>query len=103
MKANMFPRPEITAALKDYVLVELYTDGTDAASDENQKVQLEKFKTIAIPYYAILDPDENVIATSANQTSNAADFLAFLQKGVRPAAAPAAAPASSPSAIPQPI
>ena len=108
MKANMFPRPEITAALKDYVLVELYTDGTDAASDENQKVQLEKFKTIAIPYYAILDPDENVIATFANQTSNAAEFLAFLQKGVRPAAAPAsappaAAPASSPSAIPQPI
>ena len=30
MKANMFPRPEITGLLKDFVLVDLYTDGTDA-------------------------------------------------------------------------
>lgn len=29
MKANMFPRPEIQAALKDLVIVDLYTDGTD--------------------------------------------------------------------------
>ena len=26
----MFPRPEIRRLLKDFVLVELYTDGTDA-------------------------------------------------------------------------
>ena len=30
MKANMFTRPEIAAAMKNFVLVELYTDGTDA-------------------------------------------------------------------------
>ena len=30
MKANMFPRPEITGLLKNFVLVDLYTDGTDA-------------------------------------------------------------------------
>ncbi|MBI3680065.1 MAG: thioredoxin family protein [Acidobacteria bacterium] len=29
MKANMFPRPEVMAELKNFVLVELYTDGTD--------------------------------------------------------------------------
>ena len=31
MKANMFTRPEIAGALKNLVLVELYTDGEDAA------------------------------------------------------------------------
>jgi hypothetical protein len=39
MKANMFTRPEIAAALQDFVLVELYTDGTDAASERNQALE----------------------------------------------------------------
>ena len=41
MKANMFPRPEIAAAAKNLVLVELYNDGTDKESEENQKLQDE--------------------------------------------------------------
>jgi len=78
MKANMFTRPEIAAALGRFVLLELYTDGTDAASEENQKLQENKFSTVAIPYYAILDPDERVIATFPGLTRDAARFLAFL-------------------------
>jgi thiol:disulfide interchange protein DsbD len=79
MKANMFPRPEIAAALQDFVLVELYTDGTDAASQANQNLELSKFHTVAIPFYAILDADEKAIATFAGSTSDAKEFLAFLQ------------------------
>ena len=56
MKANMFTRPEIAAAMKNFVLVELYTDGTDAESEANQKLQLSKFNTVAIPYYATSTP-----------------------------------------------
>jgi thiol:disulfide interchange protein len=78
MKANMFPRPEIAARLKDFVLVELYTDGTDAASEENQRLLESKFSTTAIPYYAILDPDERVVATFAGLTRRSEEFLAFL-------------------------
>jgi thiol:disulfide interchange protein DsbD len=81
MKSNMFPRPEIQAALKGMVLVELYTDGADAASDANQKLQDSKFKTIAIPFYAILDPDQRVVATFDRLTKNPQEYLAFLQKG----------------------
>lgn len=78
MKANMFPRPEIAARLKDFVLVELYTDGTDAASEENRRLLEAKFSTTAIPYYAILDADERVVATFAGLTRSSAEFLAFL-------------------------
>ena len=81
MKANMFTRPEIAGALKNFVLVELYTDGTDEASRLNQDLQQKKFATIAIPYYAILDPDENVIASFPGLTRDPAEYLAFLQKG----------------------
>jgi thiol:disulfide interchange protein len=79
MKANMFPKPEIAAALKDLVLVELYTDGTDAASEANQKVQDQKFSTVAIPYYALLDGDEKVVASFDHRTTDAAEFLGFLK------------------------
>ena len=58
MKRNMFTRPESAAAMKQYVLLELYTDTGEASSEENQKLQDSKFKTIAIPFYAIIDPDE---------------------------------------------
>jgi thiol:disulfide interchange protein DsbD len=101
MKANMFTRPEIAAAMKNFILVELYTDGTDSESEANQKLQLAKFNTVAIPFYAILDPDEKVLATFPGSTSNASEYLAFLNKPAPPtptsvnAAAPAApAPAS---------
>jgi thiol:disulfide interchange protein len=79
MKANMFPRPEIAEAASKLVLVELYTDGTDKESEENQKLQDEKFSTVAIPYYAILDPDGKVVASFGKGiTTSTQEFLAFL-------------------------
>jgi thiol:disulfide interchange protein len=84
MDANMFPRAEIADALKNLVLVELYTDGTDAASEQNQKLQDEKFSTVAIPYYAIVDPDGKVVASFPGLTKNSQEFLTFLKSG-RPA------------------
>jgi thiol:disulfide interchange protein len=82
MKANMFTRPEIADAMKQYVLVELYTDSSDAIAEENEKVQDSKFKTISIPYYAILDPDEKVIASFPSATRNPQEYLDFLKKGL---------------------
>ena len=49
MKANMFPRPEIASVVKDMILVELFTDGTDEAPRTNQKLQEKTFSTVADP------------------------------------------------------
>jgi len=87
MKANMFTRPEIAAALGNFVLVDLYADGTDQASDDNQKLELAKFKTVAEPFYAILDPDEKVVATFDGLTRDPVAYLAFLEKGATSAVA----------------
>lgn len=81
MKANMFPRPEIAAAMKDLVLVELYTDGTDPESEKNQELQNGMFQTVAIPFYAVLTPDRKVVASFAGLTKNEQQFLAFLRSG----------------------
>jgi len=79
MKANMFPRPQIAEATSKLVLVELYIDGEDKESGENQKLEEEKFSTNAMPYYAILDPDGKVVARfTTGMTTNTQKFLAFL-------------------------
>jgi thiol:disulfide interchange protein DsbD len=83
MKANLFPRPEIAGALKGFVLVELYTDGADQASVQNQRLQESKFSTVAIPYYAVFDADGKVLATFAGLTRDPAEFLAFLRSARR--------------------
>jgi len=81
MKANMFPRPEIMDEMRKFVLVELYTDGTDAESERNQELQNSRFSTIAIPYYVLIDPDEKVIAAFPGLTKKSEEFLAFLKSG----------------------
>jgi thiol:disulfide interchange protein len=81
MKANMFPRPEISSLMKGFVLLDLFTDGTDAASEENQRLEEKKFGTIAIPFYALVDPDERVVATFPGLTKSTQEFASFLKTG----------------------
>ena len=90
----MFTRPEIASALKNFVLVKLYTDGTDAGSEANQKMEETRFGTIAIPFYALVRPDDTVIDTFAGLTRDAREFAAFLGRG---SAAGGSQAATSPS------
>ena len=79
MRANVLDRPEIKALLKNYVLLELYTDGDDAVSQANAKLELEKFGTVEQPFYAIEDPDEKLIDSFRDRT-NASTYLGWLRK-----------------------
>ncbi|HLH43184.1 MAG TPA: cytochrome c biogenesis protein CcdA, partial [Bryobacteraceae bacterium] len=79
MDANMFPRPEIASAVRDLIPVELYVDGVDAASEQNQKLEDDKFKTASMPYYALIDADERIVAQFAGATRDPAKFLMFLK------------------------
>ncbi|MBZ5677028.1 MAG: thioredoxin family protein [Acidobacteriia bacterium] len=78
MKANMFPRPEIADIAKDLVLVELYTDGSDTASEENARLEDTKFASVSTPLFVLLDANENVLARSG-YTRDTQEFLAFLR------------------------
>jgi len=79
MKANMFPRPEIAAEMSKLVLVELYTDGADAVSEANLKLQEKTHKTVAIPYYVILDGDGKTLRAFPGLTRDPQEFLRFLK------------------------
>jgi thiol:disulfide interchange protein len=83
MKTNMFPRESIATLLDQYVVVELYTDGVDAAAEVNQTLQLDRYKTAAIPFYAIVAPDESSIAEFAGRTTDEETFRTFLSQGIK--------------------
>ena len=100
MKANMFTKPEVGGVMKNMVLVDLYTDGTDAASEANQKLEEDKFQTVAIPFYVLYDAGGNVLATFPGLTRKPAEYLSFLNTrtpapGVTPGVAPGAMPLSA--------
>ena len=78
MEANLYPRPEVAQALGKFVAVKLYTDRSDKISEENQALEESKFSTTSTPFYAIMDADENVVATFPTSTRDAREFLAFL-------------------------
>lgn len=80
MKANMFTRPEVAAVMKNFVLVDLYTDGTDEASQKNQVMQSNQYNTVAIPFYAIVDPEGKTLATFPGLTRDPGEWQAFLSK-----------------------
>jgi thiol:disulfide interchange protein len=82
MKANLFTQPEIAARMKDFVLVDLYTDGSDEASVKNQELQSKTYGTVAIPFYAIVGPEGNTVTTFPGLTRNATEWLDFLKKGI---------------------
>ncbi|MDB5036284.1 MAG: Redoxin domain protein [Chlorobi bacterium] len=82
MEKNMFPRTEITELMKHFVLVRLYTDGTDEASQRNKQMELERFQTITLPYYAIYSPQDKLITKWEGMTRESEDFVGFLQDGL---------------------
>ena len=77
----MFSRPEIAGLLDALVLVDLYTDGSDAASEANQRRQQTLFNTVAIPFYAIFDADQKPLASFPGLTKDPDEFARFLKSG----------------------
>ena len=78
MEKNIFSHPDVMARFQqEFVLVQLYTDGGEKAG-ENQRMQISRFKTVALPLYVILDADDNMLAKRAGIIKPAEKFLQFL-------------------------
>ncbi len=78
MEANIFPLPAVHAELEKYVRLQLYTDGEGKRYADNQRYQKERFGTVALPLYAILDPEGKRLATFPGMTRKPEEFLRFL-------------------------
>jgi thiol:disulfide interchange protein len=79
MEANMFPKPEVKQELLKFVTVRLYTDGKGEIYEKQQKMQQERFGTVALPLYAIVRPNGTPVTTFPGLTRSPADFVTFLR------------------------
>jgi thiol:disulfide interchange protein len=80
MEANVFPKREVEEQLRRFVLVKLFTDGIGETYERQQRFQEETFKTVALPFYAVVEPDGRIIATFPGLTRNVGEFAEFLKK-----------------------
>ncbi|MCB2155116.1 thioredoxin family protein [bacterium] len=81
MEKEMFPRPRVNELLEKYILVSLYTDDKDVG-EKYQRMQAERFGTFSLPFYAIVTPDEETVATFSGLTRNEDEFVDFLRAGL---------------------
>jgi thiol:disulfide interchange protein DsbD len=87
MEANIFTRPDVKAALGQYVLSRLFTDGDGDMYEKQQALQESQFKTVALPLYAVVDADGKTVTSLPGLTRDPAMFVAFLARGLGPTAA----------------
>ena len=80
METNMFPRPEIALQLGRFVRARLFTDGIGEPYTAQQQLQLDRFRTVALPYYVVLDSEGTPVATFLGMTRNAHEFASFLNR-----------------------
>jgi len=79
MEMNMFTRSKIDLLLNDMVKVKLYTDSRKESELANRQMQQDRYGSIDLPLYVILDNNEKVIATKAF-TRDEQEFVDFLKK-----------------------
>ena len=81
MENNVFPDPAVKGELSQFVRVQLYTDGADEGSKQNQGYQEKTFGDVALPLYAIVSPDGTPREHSAGITRDPQEFARFLREG----------------------
>jgi thiol:disulfide interchange protein DsbD len=83
MEKKIFPNPEVQSLFSKYVKVKLVTDVQEEPYISNKNFQLNKFQSVALPFYVIVD--QNTEATIATQSfsKELTDFTGFLKKGVK--------------------
>ncbi len=81
MESNMFTLSEVEQELSGFVRTELYTDRETPGDERNGQLQAEKFQTVALPLYAIVDPRGKPLASFAGLTRDKSEFLSFIRQG----------------------
>ena len=78
MEKNMFVHPEIQPELGKYIPVRLWTDYGEK-KEEYQQLQMKLFNSVALPFYAIMDSEGNVVKSFSGMTRSVEEFKTFLK------------------------
>ena len=80
MEHDVFPLPDVTAELANFIPLELYTDRQSKDDLTNQQFQLQLTGAVTLPLYAVITADGHLIKKfDQGYTRNPAEFVAFLK------------------------
>lgn len=84
MERGPFLDDRLQEEFSRFVEILLHTDGKDAryreSSVRNRRLQKERFGTVALPYYAIVDPFTEKVYWQAGGVFDADEFLEAFRK-----------------------
>lgn len=80
MKGNVLARKDVQGLLSGFVVAELYTDRARAEDRENARLMRERYGSVSLPLYLVVDGNGNELARLEG-VSTAAEFTSFLEKG----------------------
>ncbi len=79
MEQNVLAQKQVHEQLaNDFVLLRLYTDGGDQA-ERNQEIQISRYRTVALPLYAIIDPEGRDLRHYIGMSPTLEEFIAFMR------------------------
>ena len=79
MEAHIFSRADVRAELGHFILARLYTDGEGTLFEKQQSFQEQRFGTVALPLYVVLDANGHTLATLGGISRDAEAFIGFLR------------------------
>ncbi|MBM4319131.1 MAG: DUF255 domain-containing protein, partial [Deltaproteobacteria bacterium] len=71
MEEAVLSRPEVAREIRRYVAVELFTDRSTPEDEANRTYQISTFRTAALPLYAVVTPEQRVLASFPGSTNDA--------------------------------
>ncbi len=85
MEGEVFPKPEVSRRINQFVPVELFTDNGTPENNRNAELRERLTKASTNPTYVILAPDGKVLKVFQGLALSDAEFIRFLDEGKREA------------------
>jgi len=82
MEINIFEEKEVIKLFDEFILVKLYTDGREEKHKRYRDLEINRFKTAALPYYVVLNSDDEEISTFPGYNTNVELFRKFLEDSI---------------------
>jgi thiol:disulfide interchange protein DsbD len=81
METNVFVDSDVQSLFNEFVLVQLFTDGGPNYR-ENQKMEIDRFGTAALPFYVVLNSANEELARFHGMDPDVNKFIVFLENAL---------------------
>jgi len=82
MEINIFEQKDVVKLFDQFILVKLYTDGREEKHKRYRDLEINRFKTAALPYYVVLNEYDQEISTFPGYNTDVQLFINFLEESI---------------------